>query len=148
MQTQPQNTVTIPWHFDAAPEKVWQAWTDPQIVMQWFGSDPNGSVPHATLDVRLGGTFEITFANSDGSQFTCTGRYTEVQPHQKLAFTWSWISSLDVVEFVTVVLHEDPNGTQMDFEIANIDPATAHNYEPGWKSTFEKLARALNSTNS
>jgi uncharacterized protein YndB with AHSA1/START domain len=143
MSNQLTPTVNIPWHFDAAREKVWQAWTDPQMVTQWFGSDPDGKVLSATINARPGGTFEITFANADGTAFTCFGTYQEVDTYKKLAFTWSWINSPDVVEFVTVSLRDEPGGTHMDFEIANIDPNSAHNYEPGWKSTFEKLERAL-----
>lgn len=145
MQNQSTRTVNIPWHFDAPRQDVWHAWTDPQMVLRWFGSDPNGKVLHAALDVRLGGNFEITFANSDGTEFTCMGTYTEVNPGYKLAFTWSWTTSPTVVEFVTVALRDEAGGTHMDFEIANIDPATAHNYKPGWQSTFEKLGRAIKS---
>lgn len=143
MHDQNNRTINLPWYFNATREQVWHAWTDPEMVKLWFGSDPDGKVLSAIIDARPGGAFEITFANADGTAFTCFGTYSEVEIYKKLAFTWSWKNSPDVMEFVTVTLRDQSDGTLMNFEIANIDPNTAHNYEPGWKSTFEKLGRAL-----
>ena len=33
-------SVRIERHFDVLPGKVWRGWTDPEVVRQWFGSDP------------------------------------------------------------------------------------------------------------
>lgn len=129
--------------FAAPPAQLWQAWTDPERIRLWFGSDPNGVVTQAQLDVRVGGTFEVTFANSDMSEYTCFGTYQEVDPHRKLSFSWSWKNTPGVQEQVSVSLQEDQSGTLMTFEHANIDPNTSHGYENGWSSTFEKLQRAL-----
>jgi len=143
MQNQANNSIRISRHFSGSPQKVWQAWTDPQIVKSWFGSDPKGKVLEASLDVHIGGVFEVTFKNSDETQYTCTGKYKELEQYQKLVFTWTWKDRPDIVELVTVLLQAEPNGTRMIFEHANIDSNTTHNYEMGWKSTFEKLERAL-----
>ena len=143
MQNQTNPAVKIQKHFAEPPREVWRAWTDAEIVKLWFGSDPNGEVLRAFLDVRPGGSFEITFANADKTTFTCFGKYQEITLYQKLVFTWSWKNNPNVMEFVTVVLQEEQSGTLMDFEIANIDASTTHQYEAGWQSTFEKLERAM-----
>lgn len=143
MQNQPNHVVKIQKHFAESPGEVWRAWTDAEIVKLWFGSDPNGNVLHVFLDVRLNGSFEITFANADKTEFTCGGTYTEIEPHQKLAFTWTWKNNPGVVEFITILLKEEQGGTLMDFEITNIDASTTHQYAVGWKTTFEKLERAV-----
>lgn len=136
------NSIKIERHFSAAPQKVWQAWTNPQIVKLWFGSDPNGTVSHAVLDVRIGGSFEVTFANSDGTQYTCFGNYKEAELYKKLAFTWLW-RDRPTDELITIRFQEEEDGTLMTFEQANIDENTSHNYEIGWRSTFEKIEKAL-----
>lgn len=41
--------------FDATPEQVWKAWTDPAHVMRWWGPD-HFSCPSAVIDLREGGT--------------------------------------------------------------------------------------------
>ncbi len=143
MQSQTNSSIRISRHFSESPGDVWQAWTDPKLVKSWFGSDPNGTVLAASLDVRLGGTFEVTFRNSDDTQFTCMGTYQEIKNYQRLVFTWTWKDRPEVRELVTLVFQAEQNGTLMIFEHANIDADTTHNYEIGWQSTFDKIERTL-----
>lgn len=135
--------ITIIRPFSQPSEKIWQAWTDPEYVKLWFGSDPNGKVLHASLDVRIGGSFEVSFINSDMQGYTCYGTYKEVEPDQKLRFTWGWKEQPEIEELVTVLLRSTPNGTDMEFIHGHIDPRTAHDYEAGWNSTFDKLEKAI-----
>ena len=143
MQSQTDSSIRISRYFSQSPQEVSQAWTDPKLVRSWFGSDPNGTVLDATLDVRPGGTFEVTFRNVDGTQFTCTGVYKEIEKYRRLVFTWTWKDRPQVSELVTLVFQAEQNGTLMTFEHANIDGGTAHDYETGWKRTFDKLERTL-----
>jgi uncharacterized protein YndB with AHSA1/START domain len=64
------SAVQIRRDFNAGTASVWRAWTDPAVVSQWFGSDPAGTVVNATLDVRPGGTYSITFRDSSGLEHT------------------------------------------------------------------------------
>ena len=148
MQSEALNSITITRSFSQHPKHIWQAWTDPERVKLWFGSDPNGSVVSADLDVKVDGGFEVSFVNSDGTGYTCYGRYIEVEPYQKLRFTWSWKDQPEIVEHVTVLLEELENGARMIFVHSNIDPRTAHSYEAGWNSTFDKLEKAIESKTS
>ncbi len=75
--------------FPVAPEKVWQAWTDPQALKNWFGPD-EGEVSLAQTDVRVGGRFHVIFSTLDGEQHDVSGVYREVRPQRKLVFTWAW----------------------------------------------------------
>jgi uncharacterized protein YndB with AHSA1/START domain len=143
MQSQTNSSIRISRSFSASPQEVWQAWTDPRLVKSWFGSDPNGKVLDASLDVRPGGTFEVTFRNSDDTQFTCAGTYKEIKKYQRLVFTWTWKDRPEVQESVTLVFQARQTGTLMIFRHANIDAGTTHDYETGWRSTFDKLERTL-----
>ena len=134
-------SVKILWHFSQSPMRVWQAWTDAEMIKQWFGSDPQGLVLWAHVDLRVGGCFEVTFINSDNSKYTCTGSYKEIDIYRKLTFTWMWRDRPGPLELVTVRLEEEREGAAMEFEHTNIDPNTTHNYLDGWKSTFSKLER-------
>jgi uncharacterized protein YndB with AHSA1/START domain len=50
------NPFIISREFDAPRERVWQAWTEPERLQQWFS--PKGfSVIAAKLDLRSGGTY-------------------------------------------------------------------------------------------
>jgi uncharacterized protein YndB with AHSA1/START domain len=137
------NSIAIEATINAPIEKVWQAWTEADKVVKWFGSDPNGSGKAARLDVRPGGSFEVTFNNSDGAEHTCSGVYADVEPFTKLTFSWTWKSEPGVESFVTVLLSPEGNHTRMNFEHANLGSASEHDYLYGWNSTFLKLDRLL-----
>jgi uncharacterized protein YndB with AHSA1/START domain len=143
MTTADSDTIFIEQEFSVSADKVWEAWTEPLLVSKWFGSDPNGKVLSAKMDVQPGGNFEVTFANSDGAEHTCSGIYKEVQPFNKLSFTWEWKNEPAVQSFVIVLLQPDGNNTLMQFEHAHVGFASAHNYLEGWNSTFLKLGRVL-----
>jgi len=145
MPTESHHSVQISWNFSRPPAKVWQAWTDPAIAKLWFGSDPNGKVLDAKLDVQVNGSFSVTFVNSDGTEFTAQGIYKEIEENSRLVFTWGWANQPEVNELITLEFSPEGDGTLMTFEQSNIDATTSmHNYEEGWRSTFQKLERALN----
>ncbi len=79
-------SVVITRTFDAPRALVWQAWTDPKMMAQWFG--PRGftaSVPE--LDVRVGGALRIVMHGPDGNDYPMKGVFTEVRAPERLVFT-------------------------------------------------------------
>jgi uncharacterized protein YndB with AHSA1/START domain len=71
--------------FDAPPERVWQAWTEPEQVMRWWG--PRGfTAPIARMDVREGGTSLVCMRSPDGHDFFNTWTYQHIVPMQRLEF--------------------------------------------------------------
>lgn len=144
METEHNHSIQITWKFPHPPAKIWRAWTDPAIAKLWFGSDPNGKGLDAKMDVRVNGSFSVTFSNSDGTKFTALGIYKEINELNRLVFTWGWANQPEVDELITLDFLPDEHGTQMTFEQSNIDPSTTlHNYAEGWRSTFQKLEKAL-----
>ena len=126
------------------PEKVWRAWTDPQALVEWFGTGAPGSVTLAETDVRMGGQFRIEFHTPDGEQHSVGGRYLDVAPYRRLQFSWAWRSTPERESLVTIELAKTPTGTHMDFiHTQFFDQAARDGHEGGWIQTFEKLARHL-----
>lgn len=130
--------------FCAPLEKVWEAWTKPDQIVKWFGSDPKGKGLKAELNTRPGGTFEITFRDSDQTEHTCFGTYSVVREFSNLEFSWAWKSEPGVETFVTLVFTNEGNFTRMLFSHTNLGKDSRHNYEIGWRATFLKLERLLN----
>ena len=89
---------------EAPLKKVWNAWTDPIIILQWIGSDPDGKGLDAKLDLRIGGSYEIHFMNSDHAEHTCYGVYKDIVEFSKLSFSWRWKSEPDVESQVSILL--------------------------------------------
>jgi uncharacterized protein YndB with AHSA1/START domain len=73
-----------------APDKVWAAWTDPALLVQWFTPAPWKTVS-ADLDVRPGGRCITTMESPEGERFPNAGCYLQVEPGSLLVFTSAMI---------------------------------------------------------
>jgi len=139
-----ENSIILEIKIHAPIQEVWRAWTDPALILKWIGSDPEGEGLKAQMDVRPGGTYEISFRGSDRVEHTCFGIYTEVKEFRKLIFSWEWKSEPGVESFVEIELTSDNDHTLMQFEHSHVGSRSMHNYVAGWKATFEKLEQLLN----
>src|SRR5206468_11379031 len=81
--------LTITRIFDARRDRVWKAWTDPEIFMKWWGPK-YFSCPLANLDLRIGGKYLVAMRGPDGKDFYSTGTYREIVPQDKFAVTDSF----------------------------------------------------------
>ena len=90
---------------DAPREKLYRAWTEVDLLRQWFAPKP-WSTPHAELDVRPGGASMVVMADPDGKQYPNPGIYLEVVPNEKLVVTDAYTSAWEPSDkpFMTVVL--------------------------------------------
>ena len=90
---------------NAPREKVYQAWTDPALLKQWFAPLPY-TTPVAELDVRPGGSSLIVMRGPDGVDMPNPGVYLEVVPNERIvatdAFTTAWEPSEK--PFMTLIL--------------------------------------------
>ena len=80
--------IILEGHFAAPPVEVYQAWTDPDIVMKWFGRVPN-SLHSASIDLRLGGAWKFLESHDDEKSVGFEGAYLAIEPARRLVFTWS-----------------------------------------------------------
>ena len=143
MESDPPSAVRLVRELSAPVDHVCHAWTAPDWVRRWFGSDPRGTVRSARLDVRPGGTFQVAFVDGDGLEHACRGTYLAVEPMRRLVFTWTWQSEPGVETQVTVELQPSGSGTRLALEHAKLSPSSAHDYQAGWGRTLDKLQRAL-----
>lgn len=134
-----ESSIFLETTFKSSVEKVWEGWTNPTLIMNWFGSDPKGKVLKAALDVRPGGYFEITFQDADLTEHTCSGIYAEVQDLSKLTFSWQWKSEPGIESNITLLLTPEGKYTRMQFEHRNLGSGSKHDYVKGWQNTFAKL---------
>ena len=137
------DVIRIETSFEATKEKVWKAWTEPEFILQWFGSDPNGKGLRAKMNVEQGGSYEITFKDGDGTEHTSMGKYLIVEKFRQLSFTWEWENEPGVESLINILLDSINNNTIMIFEHKDLGENSAHNYLTGWKETFIKLDRVL-----
>jgi uncharacterized protein YndB with AHSA1/START domain len=143
MEAKPADHIRIEIRIEASLQKVWEAWTDPDIILQWIGSEPESKGLSAELQVHPGGKFEIHFLSSDQTEHVCFGVYREVVAYNKLSFSWQWKSEPDVESLVSLSLKPVGQLTLMHFEHRGVGYQSAHNYTEGWKGAFLKLNKLL-----
>jgi uncharacterized protein YndB with AHSA1/START domain len=78
--------------FDAPREKVWQAFTDPEIVPKWWG--PHGTTTIVEeMDVRPGGKWRYVSSAPDREDVAFYGEYLEVRPPER--FKWTFLFDVE-----------------------------------------------------
>ena len=71
--------------FDAPVERVWQAWSNPDDVMRWWGPKVFTS-PLCNMDFREGGTTLVCMRTPDGHDMYNTWTYTRIVPMERIEF--------------------------------------------------------------
>jgi uncharacterized protein YndB with AHSA1/START domain len=136
-------SLTLTRRLNAAPEKIYAAWTDLQRLVQWFGpaqAEP-GSV-RAELDVRVGGRYRISFTGQGGEYFQVGGVYREVIANERLVFSWAWHSTPERESLVTVSLQPQGEGTLLTFHQEQFfDQAARDGHARGWTEFLGKLEK-------
>src|SRR5260221_12772900 len=85
----PERTLVIERVFKASPERVFNAWTDPAVLVKWWG--PIGfTTPEFEFDLRSGGKWRTVMRAPDGSTHPVSGVYREIRPPTRLVITWAW----------------------------------------------------------
>jgi uncharacterized protein YndB with AHSA1/START domain len=138
-------SLTLKRRLNAAPEKVYAAWTDPARLVQWFGPSQtiSGSV-RAEMDVRVGGRFRASFKTDDGEYHEVSGVYREVVPDEKIVLTWAWYSTPERESLVTVFIRGEGEGSMLTLTHEQFfDEAARDGHKRGWTGTLDKLERYL-----
>ena len=65
---------------------VWRAWTEPELLKQWFCPLPWKTID-CEIDLRPGGLFRTTMQSPEGAEFPNAGCYLEVVPNERLVWT-------------------------------------------------------------
>ena len=102
-------TVRIVRDFDASPEKVFRAWTDPDLASQWLG--PNSTTMQIDRwTAETGGGYRYS-AWRDGEQLASFfGSFHEVRPHERLVQTFTWEGMPDGVSLDTMTFTDLGDG--------------------------------------
>lgn len=133
---------------EAAPEKVFQAWTDPALLKQWFAPLP-WTTPVVEIDLQPGGANLMVMRGPDGNEFPNRGVYLEVVKNRRLVFTDAFTSAWQPSDkpFMTAELSfEDLGGkTKYTARVRHWSEADREAHEKmgfheGWSLCTEQLA--------
>jgi uncharacterized protein YndB with AHSA1/START domain len=133
---------------DAPREKLFKAWTDPDLLKRWFAPLP-WTTPHAELDVRPGGANLIVMRGPDGKEFPNRGVYLEIVPNERLvvtdAYTNAWAPSEK--PFMTAILTFEDEGGKTRYTarvrhwtVADRETHEKMGFHQGWGQCTDQLA--------
>ncbi len=131
--------------FAAPPALVFQAWTDPKRMMQWYA--PEGmETPYAEADLRVGGRYRVLMREPDGKEHDVSGEYREIVANRKLVFTWAWRTTPEEISLVTVELEAAGGGTRLTLTHEQLlDAESRDSHQSGWSSALDKLEKFVTS---
>lgn len=137
--------LTLSRTFAAPRERVFRAWTDPEELRRWWGP-PGFSTPFVEVDLRVGGNYRLAMQPPEGEAFHLFGAYREVQPPERLVYTWSsdWEMMNAGETVVTVEFRDLGNSTEVlvrhEF-FPTEELRRQHAY--GWEGSLDRLGGIL-----
>ncbi|HUO12934.1 MAG TPA: SRPBCC domain-containing protein [Caulobacteraceae bacterium] len=125
-------------YFDASPERVFQAWTDPELSARWLFTTPQSEAHSAELDVRVGGRWTIVDRRG-GVDYRALGEYLNVDPPRRLVFTFGMPQFSPGFTTVKVEIAAAEAGSVMTLAQEDLPAASIPPLEEGWRAMFETL---------
>jgi uncharacterized protein YndB with AHSA1/START domain len=146
------NEIKITRIYDASVKTVWEAWTDPQQVAQWWG--PRGfTLTTHSKDLRSGGSWAYTMHGPDGVDYPNKTQYLEVEKYARLVYDHGANDERPPLFRVTVLFKDIKGKTKMDMTMALATPEIAEETKKfikkaGGNATWDRLAEFLEKKSS
>ncbi|MBV8657369.1 MAG: SRPBCC domain-containing protein [Burkholderiales bacterium] len=137
--------VVVSQYYRASRRQVFTAWSAAEHLQHWFC--PSGySVPHANIEFRVGGAFDLCMRSPEGQEHWMRGHYIDIVPDARLTIDMTVMGG-DTPLFTanTVVTFIDESiGTRMEVTqcYTLLDPMAAQMVEGapiGWSQTLDRL---------
>lgn len=113
-------TIRIIRDFDAPPDKVFRAWIEPELVVQWLGPKST-EMRIEQWDARTGGNYRYT-ALQDGEEVAAFyGSFHEVRPSERLVQTFTWEGMPDGVSLETMTFDDLGGGRTRTIGLSVVD---------------------------
>jgi uncharacterized protein YndB with AHSA1/START domain len=141
------NEIRITRIYDASVETVWDAWTDPDQVVQWWG--PRGfTTTTYSKDVSPGGSWVYNMRGPDGTDYPNRANYLEVEKYAKLVYDHGASDDRPPLFRVTVLFSDLKGKTKMEMSMTLPTPEAAEETrifikKVGGYSTWDRLSEYL-----
>jgi uncharacterized protein YndB with AHSA1/START domain len=142
-------TLLIERTFQAPAERVFDAWTNEEVMRRWFHGEHAWETPLAEVDLRLGGNVRVVMRDPEkGEDHGGGGHYTEIDPPNRLAFTWTWDNDEESRETLIELDFEEADGaTTVRLTHSNLrDQESVVSHEGGWSNALDNLGVHLAQT--
>ena len=139
-------TLVVRRKIRATPERLFEAWTQPAQLKQWWGPEEVTCIA-AEVDLRVGGRYRIANQFPDGRVVWIVGEFQVIEPPHSLTYTWQIEHSSEPAECVTVRFEPADNVTEVIITHTRIpDRTTRDRHEQGWLGCLSGLVEYLGAT--
>ncbi len=141
-------TIRITRDFDAAREKVFRAWTDPDLVARWLGPR-DSSIRIDSWDARTGGSYRYASVQDGEEVAAFYGSFHEIRPSERLVQTFTWEGMPDGVSLETMTFEDIGNSRTRIVGLSVVDSMEARDaimasgMDVGVKEGYEELDKLL-----
>jgi len=134
-------SVTVERRLAAAPERVFDAWLDPESLGRWLFATPEGAMERVEVDPRIGGRFLV--AERRGEELAeHHGEYVALDRPRRIAFDF-WTSFSEERTRVTITIEADGEGSLLSLRHDGVWADYEERTQKGWAMILENLAKTL-----
>ncbi|MDX6623242.1 MAG: hypothetical protein QOE75_1174 [Solirubrobacterales bacterium] len=127
--------------FQAPAQAVFDAWTNETVMRRWFHGMHDSETSHAEVDLTVGGAVRVVMLDPEkGVEHGGGGHYTEIDPPNRLAFTWVWDDDEERETLIEIDFEDADGATTVRFTHSNLqDEESVRSHEGGWSNAFDNL---------
>lgn len=142
-----QRELILTRYFKAPRAKVYRAWTEPELLKQWFAPAP-WTTARVEFDVRSGGRSLIVMRSPEGQEFANPGLFLEVVKNEKLVFTDAFVNAWQPSEkafmVATITFEDHEGGTKytarvQHWSVADREAHEQMGFHEGWGQCADQL---------
>ena len=134
-------SLTVERRLAAAPERVFEAWLDPESLGRWLFATPDGVMERVEVDPRIGGRFLV--AERRGEELAeHHGEYVALDRPRRIAFDF-WTSFSEQRTRVTITIEADGEGSLLSLRHDGVWADYEERTEKGWAMILGNLAKTL-----
>lgn len=136
-------TLVIRRSFNASRERVFAAWTQPEIMRRWLAPGEM-HVDAVDFEARAGATYRIAMVTPEGEPYVARGTVREISAPERLQMTWQWEGDDGELEgsetLLSLEFHDRGNATELVLIQENFTDAQSRDrHEEGWNAVLDKL---------
>jgi uncharacterized protein YndB with AHSA1/START domain len=129
---------------NASAERLFDAWTKPELMKKWFHASEKMTTPVAEVDLKVGGAWKIDMVNSKGVTYPCMGAYKVIDRPNKLVFTWSPSNGKDDYMTTVTILLKKVSDTVTELTLTHEGLRNEQEYKDhngGWDGCLNELKK-------
>lgn len=142
MSVEKTTTVRVTRRFEASPERVFDAWLDPEKAGKFLFAAPTGRMVRADVEARVGGTYRFV-DRRDGEDVEHTGEYLEIDRPRRLVFTLSVPKYSSEITRVTIEIAPLGAGCELTLSHEGVLADWTDRTEEGWAGILDGLGATL-----